>query len=166
MKTLVAYFSHAGENYFAGGMKVVEVGNAQIIAEKVQKLLDADIFKIETVREYSRNYKECCDQALDEQKKGELPELRKYPDLTDYDKIVLIYPCWWGTCPQACFTLLKNSDLSNKEIYPICTHEGSGMGRSENDIAKFAPNATIHKGLAVQGSYASMCDDALSRYFD
>ena len=36
------------------------------------------------------------------------PELRgTLPDLSGYDTIVLGYPCWWGTMPQAVFTFLE-----------------------------------------------------------
>ena len=166
MKTLIAYFSHAGENYFVDGMKSVEVGNAKIIAEKAQKLLGAEIFEIETIKKYSSSYKACCDEALAEQRKGELPQLKNYlPSLDEYDKILLIYPCWWGTCPQAVFTFLNYYNFDGKEILPICTHEGSGMGRSEGDIQRTCPKANLKSGLAIVGSYANECDDKLRKYF-
>lgn len=34
MATLIAFFSHAGENYFVDGLKNVKIGNAEIIAKK------------------------------------------------------------------------------------------------------------------------------------
>ena len=52
-------------------------------------------------------------------------------------------------------------------VLPLFPHYSKSTTKSIIDqVAAVAPNATIHKGLAVQGSYASMCDDALSRYFD
>lgn len=166
MKTLVAFFSHAGENYFTDGMRVVTTGNAKIIAEKAQRLLDAGIFEIDTVKQYSNNYKICCDEALEEQKRGELPELKEYiSSIEEFDRIILVYPCWWGTMPQAVFTFLHHYNFAGKVILPICTHEGSGMGRSESDIAKVCPGAKVERGIAIQGSYADVCDDKLKRYF-
>ncbi len=166
MKTLIAYFSHAGENYFPEGMRYIEEGNAKIIAEKVKKLKDADIFEIDTIKKYSDDYQKCCDEAKAEQQNGELPELKKYlPSISQYGEIVLVYPCWWGTMPQAVFTFLSHYDFSGKEIVPICTHEGSEMGRSEKDIAKVCPNAILQKGIAIQGAYADKCEGALLKYF-
>lgn len=165
MKTLIAYFSHAGENYFSDGIKYVEVGNAEIIAKKLNQLISADIFKIDTIKKYSDNYRTCCDEAKLEQQKNELPQLIEYlPSIDQYDKIYLVYPCWWGTMPQAVFTFLNHYNFANKQIYPICTHEGSGMGRSEKDIMSTCPTAKVNKGLAIVGSFANECDNKLKEY--
>lgn len=166
MKTLIAYFSHAGENYFPDGYKNVDVGNAEIIANKAKELLGADIFKIDTIKKYSDNYEQCCNEAKEEQRKGELPELKEYlSSIEMYERIVLIYPCWWGTMPQAVFTFLQHYNFSGKEIFPICTHEGSGMGRSESDIAHVCKNADLVQGLAVYGHKAKQCNEELKRFF-
>lgn len=166
-KTLIAYFSHAGQNYFVDGLKTVKKGNAKIIAEKIQEMTNADIFEIETIRKYSNNYATCCDEAKIEQRNGEFPELKNYlPDINKYESIILVYPCWWGTMPQAAFTFLKHYDFSGKNIYPLCTHEGSGMGRSERDIKVFCPQSRVLQGLPVQGSYADKCGDALKDWLN
>jgi flavodoxin len=165
MKTLIAYFSHAGENYFVGGYRTIKKGNAKIIAEKVQQYSGADIFEIETKKQYSDSYKICCDEALAEQKQGVLPELVSFlPSIDAYDNIVLVYPCWWGTMPQAVFTFLNHYNFDGKTIFPICTHEGSGMGRSERDIAKTCAGAKIASGLAIQGSVAENSDAKISAW--
>ena len=36
--------------------------------------------------------------------------------------------------PMVVFTFLERFDLTGKIIRPLCTHEGSGMGHSEQDI--------------------------------
>ena len=46
-KTLVAFYSRAGENYFGGNMKMLEVGNTEVAAKMIKDLTDADIFKIQ-----------------------------------------------------------------------------------------------------------------------
>lgn len=151
--TLIVFFSHAGENYFAGGLQEIKIGNANKIANMVKIMTGADIFEIETVKKYPNGYKQCCDVALDEQKKGELPALKtKLNNFENYNKFIFVYPCWWGTLPQAFFTFLNEHNFSNKQIYPICTHEGSGMGRSEGDLKKFCKN--VSKGLAIVGTDA------------
>lgn len=93
------------------------------------------------------------------------PELRgTLPDLSGYDTIVLGYPCWWGTMPQAVFTFLESADFSGKKILPFCTHEGSGMGRSESDIKKLCPAATVARGLAITGSSCASSEAAIKKW--
>ena len=38
--------------------------------------------------------------------------------------------------PTIVMTFLESYDFTNKHIYPICSHEGSGMGRSESNLKK------------------------------
>ncbi len=54
--------------------------------------------------------------------------------------------------PMPVFTFLERYDLSGKLILPLCTHEGSGMGRSEGDLKKLCPDADVRPGLAIRGS--------------
>jgi hypothetical protein len=56
--------------------------------------------------------------------------------------------------PMAVFTFLESYDFSGKTIIPFCTHEGSRLGRSVNDIRALYPQSTILDGLAVRGSDA------------
>ena len=110
----------------------------------------ADNFKIEQVNEYSKDYYTCTQEAQRDQKTNARPELKHYLEsIDDYDEIYLCYPNFWGTMPMAVWTFLENYDFSNKIIKPLCTHEGSGMGRSESDIKKLCPNAKIESGLAI-----------------
>ncbi|MBR1925928.1 MAG: flavodoxin [Clostridia bacterium] len=164
-KKLVVFFSHRGETYFPGGYKNVIKGNASIIADKARALLKADMFEIRAKDDYPEGYDECCKRAKEEQKKNVLPELLGYmPSLDGYEDIILIYPCWWGTMPQPVFTFLNHYDFSDKNIYPICTHEGSGMGNSETDLSKTCEFANIFAGLAIQGSTSLECDKKLEKW--
>lgn len=76
-------------------------------------------------------------------------------NMDQYDTVILIYPNWWGTIPQTLFTFLEEYDFSGKTILPLCTNEGSGMGRSEEDIAEVVPDALLLEGLPVRGSAAA-----------
>jgi len=81
--------------------------------------------------------------------------------MDDYNVIYLGYPNWWNTFPMAVFTFLESYNFSGKTIIPFCTHEGSGMGRSENDIKKLCPDTTVLPGFAVYGSMVASADDDL-----
>ena len=52
---------------------------------------------------------------------------------------------------MAVFTFLEEYDFSGKTIIPFCTHEGSEMGHSENDIRKLCSDAKVLKGLPIKG---------------
>lgn len=71
-----------------------------------------------------------------------------------YDAVIMIYPNWWGTLPMPVFTFLEEYDFSGKIILPLCTHEGSRIGRSESDIASICPEAQLLAELSVRGSDA------------
>ena len=57
-----------------------------------------------------------------------------------------------GTMPMAVYTFLETYDFSGKTIHPFCTHEGSGLSHTEDDIRKTAKGAIVEEGLAIHGS--------------
>jgi flavodoxin len=153
MNTLIAFFSRADENYFGGAYRYIDVGNTEVVANQIRELTGADSFKIEMKKPYAADYNTCIDQAKKDKNAGARPELVSLPDSIDkYDTIILMYPNYWGTCPMAVFTFLDKFDFRYKTILPLCTHEGSGMGGSERDIAKAAKGAALKKGLPINGS--------------
>lgn len=150
--TLVVYYSRAGENYMPGGIEVLEKGHTEYAAEYLAEDLGADLFQIDTVKAYAANYRACCMEAADETRTGARPEIRAYvPDISGYDTVFVCYPCWCGTAPMCVFTFLEHYDFAGKTVAPLCTNEGSGMGHSEEDIAKSCPGARVVPGLSVRG---------------
>ena len=153
MAKLIAFYSRADENYFGGQYRYIEVGNTEKVANMIAEITGADLFKIEQKVPYSANYKECVAQAREDWQKNARPELAAMPDNLDaYDEIYLGYPNYCGTMPMAVYTFLEAYDFSGKTIHPFCTHEGSGLSDTENDIEKAAKGASVTKGLAIHGS--------------
>lgn len=152
MAYLIAYFSRKNENYVNGTIRNLKTGNTEIAACMIQKFIVGDLFKIEPIQEYSKDYNECIAQAQADQRRDARPELKRYPENMDtYDTIYLGFPNYWNTMPMAVFTFLEHFDFSGKTIRPFCTHEGSGMGVSEKDIRQICPGANVEKGLAIHG---------------
>ena len=163
-KILVAYFSRVGNTVWADDVDVVAsaslnsengdyIGNAEVLANMAVEITGGDLFLIQTTETYPSNYRQTTNQAKDEQNDNARPALASHvTDMDAYDTIILIYPNWWGTLPQPLFTFLEEYDFSGKTILPLCTHEGSALGRSENDIKSICPDATLLSGLAVRGS--------------
>lgn len=153
MSKLIVYFSRKGENYVSGTLKNLEIGNTEAVAYMIKKFIDADLFQIEMLMPYSKNYNESTSQAQLDQRRNARPELKKYPEnINIYDTIYLGYPNYWGTMPMVVFTFLEHFDFSGKTIRPFCTHEGSGLGSSVNDIKRLCPGANVENGIAVHGS--------------
>ena len=136
-KSLVAYYSRPGSNYVAGSIVNLAVGNTEVAAKMISKLTGSDLFRIETVKKYPEDYHETTKVAKEEMRLDARPELTdRLDNMGEYGTIYLGYPSWLATMPMAVFTFLEAYDFSGKTIVPFCTHEGSGMGRSENDIRK------------------------------
>ncbi len=165
MAKLIAYYSRAGENYFGGAYRRIPVGNTEKVAEMISELTDAELFKIEQVVPYSADYQPCIAEAKRDLQAHARPELVSLPaDLDDYDEIYLGYPNYWGTMPMAVYTFLEAYDFTGKTIHPFCTHEGSGLAGTENDIRKAAKGATVAKGLSIHGSSVASAEPAVKKW--
>ena len=135
-KTLIVYFSWGG--------------NTRTAANMIKNLTQADMFEVKTVEAYPSSYNDTVNQARKEQNDDFLPKLSaNINNLANYETIILCYPNWWGTIPQAVKQLLLTHDFSGKKIAPLCTHGGSRMGRSvtvnssENNIKNWLQNINI-----------------------
>lgn len=155
-KILIAYFSRKGQNYFSGGIRNLTRGNTEIAAEYIKNAVGGVLLEIETVESYSEDYEECTKQAKREKNGNARPKLKHLPEsVAEFDTVFLCYPNWWGTMPMPVFSFLESFDFKGKKIVPLCTHEGSMMGYSEQDIFRTCKAATVMKGLPVQGSLVS-----------
>ena len=54
--------------------------------------------------------------------------------------------------------MLSALGLTGKTLIPFMTHEGSRMGRSEADIRRLCPGATVRSGVPIRGSGAAQAD--------
>ena len=165
MKILIAYFSRAGDNYVGGNVVNLAVGNTEVAANIIQKLTGGETFRIDPVKRYPAGYDETTEVARQELRQGARPELASHvSNMGDYSRIVLGYPNWWGTMPMAVCSFLEEYDFSGKAIVPFCTHEGSGMGHSGEDIKKLCPGARVQKGLAIRGGNVQQAEREISEW--
>ncbi|MDO4175359.1 MAG: flavodoxin [Eubacteriales bacterium] len=166
-KKLIVFYSRADENYVSGEIRQLSIGNTEIAAGMIKELTGADMFKIEQCKPYDKHYNACIAQAQDDQRRNARPQLKAYPEnLDSYDVIYLGYPNYWSTMPMAVFTFLEHFDFSGKEIHPFCTHEGSGLGRSMDDIKKLCPNAHVGEGLAIRGGSVQHCQSKIGTWIE
>lgn len=142
-----------GETYVNGSVVNLSKGNTNVAAEFVQEAVGGDIFEIEAVREYSKEHFTMIEEAKEELRKGELPAIKRFLDTFDnYDTTFLGYPNWWGTIPMPVVAFLRHYDWKGEIIIPFCSNEGSGLGKSVNDIKKYCPDTLIKEGISIHGA--------------
>ena len=148
-KSIVIFFSHAGDNYSVGN---IEVGNTKIVADYITEIKGADQFEIVTHKYDGMAYMPLIELAKEEANKGELPPYEgTAPDLSQYDTVFIGGPVWWGTYPQVMFTLFKNINLDGKTVIPFTTHEGSGLASCASDVKKAFPKAKVTGEFSIYG---------------
>ncbi|MBQ3737657.1 MAG: flavodoxin [Bacteroidales bacterium] len=148
-KSIVIFFSHAGDNYSVGN---IEVGNTKIVADYISKIKGADQFEIVTHKYDGMAYMPLIELAKEEANKGELPPYEgTAPDLSQYDTVFIGGPVWWGTYPQVMFTLFKDINLDGKTVIPFTTHEGSGLASCASDVRKAFPKAKVTGEFSIYG---------------
>ena len=148
-KVLIVFFSHAGENYAVGNIKV---GNTKLVADEIQKVTGGDEFEIVAERNYDMPYGSLTKLAKEEQERNEKPAFKgEVKDIDQYSTVFIGGPVWWGTYPQVMFSFFDKYDLNGKTIIPFTTHEGSGLGSVVEDLKKLYPNATFKEAFSIYG---------------
>ncbi len=146
-KSLIIYFSRADENYSVG---YITKGNTEVVAEYVQELTGADMFKVVPVIPYAKDYRTCIQEAKG--RVGNAP-IQAKPDISGYDTVYIMTPIYWGTYAPEMETALEGLDWNGKTVRIITTHEGSGLAGVPGDVARICKGAKVDRnGLAIRGS--------------
>lgn len=150
-KVLVAYFSHSG--------------NTREVARQIGEATGGDLFEIVPATPYPAEYQAVVDQGKKEIAAGVRPALKNpVGDLSQYDVIFVGSPCWWSTVAPPVATFLADCDWAGKTVVPFMTHEGSRMGRSEEDIRKLCAGATLLGGLPLRGGAVKDSRDVVRKW--
>ena len=151
-KSLIIYFSRAGENYSVGK---VDKGNTEMIVDYITQVTNIKSFKINPETAYPEVYSETVEIARNEKSSNARPKIKDpLTNIDNYDTILLGYPIWHSDLPNIVMTQLELLNFQGKTIYPFNTHEGSGTGNSINDIKKVVPSAIVKDGFALRGQDA------------
>ncbi len=149
-KTLVSYFSASGVT--------------RSVAEKISKVVNADLFEIEPVNHYTNedldwNNKESR-TTVEMNNKSSRPEIKnKVNNLNDYDTVIIGFPVWWYTAPTIINTFIEENDLTNKKVYIFVTSGSSSFAGSLKDLRNTYPTINFVNGKRFTGSETS--DDIL-----
>ena len=151
-RILLAYYSRAGENYYYGGRRTLEVGNTEVLAGMIRQLIGCDLYRIEAADPYPDDYDATVDRNVREQNDNARPGIANpRTSISDYDTVLIGSPIWNNRAPMIMSTFVESLDFSGKTLYPFVTYAVSGLGSTERDYAASAPRATIGEGLAVRG---------------
>ena len=154
---LVVYFSRAGENYRYGARADLEVGNTEVLAGFISARLDKvglthDVHRLEATDPYPDDYDAAVSRNVREQDTAARPALANPLDSIDgYDVVLIGSPIWNVRPPMLMHTFAEAHDFTGKTVYPLVTHDMSGLGTAEADYTAACPGAEIGEGLAVPG---------------
>ena len=73
-------------------------------------------------------------------------------------------PCWCGTYPMAVFTQLEKLDFTGRKVMGLMTHEGSGLGSSEQGLKKACNGAIFGTSLAIHGAEAKASEQKIAEW--
>ena len=151
-KSLIIYFIRADENYFGGSMKYIDKGNTEVVAEYIKDITGGDIFKVEPLIPYAKEYMTCINEAKERTNSHNAPVKGNIPDISSYEIIYIGSPIYWGGMPEEMVTAIKDSDFNGKIVRPFVTHEGSGLSGVPRQLKQICNGAEVLEGLAIVGS--------------
>ena len=135
MKTLVVYYSLTG--------------NTEIAAQEIAKKYNADLIKLEDLKQRSKFVLYVYGSYCAIKDKGwDIKPINI--NLKDYSKVFVGSPVWAGNSVPAINTFLVNSDFTGKEIIPFVTMGGRSPSKS---IFKMSSKISSRAGQ-ITGSFA------------
>lgn len=156
-KTLVAYFSASGVT--------------RKLAERLAKAVGADLYEITPEVAYTAADLNWMDKksrsTIEMNDKSIRPAIRgNVENMDSYDTIFVAFPIWWYVAPTIINTFLEQYDLSGKTIIPVATSGGSGMGKTNAELAPSCPGAILKEGKrfdanASEAELKSWTEDSL-----
>ena len=143
-KILVVYFSATGVT--------------RRMAKKIANVLDADVFGIEPVIEYTEEdlkWPSKTNRAFIEMKNKDYrpPVLNKLDNIDEYDTILLGFPVWYYTAPTIVNTFIEENRLNGKNVYVFVTSGATTVDKSIKDLRKTYPNINFIRGRRFNGGF-------------
>jgi Flavodoxins len=150
-KMLIVYYSRTG--------------NTEAMANRIQELTGADMFRVETVKPYPSDYTTTTEVAKEEKNNNARPTIKaKVENIDQYDTVYIGFPIWWGTYPMAMATFIEGHNLKGKTIIPFCTHGGGGVDQGFIDVKKRCPDSDVLDGLSIAGNSVKSKDKEIEEW--
>ena len=126
-------------------------GTTKAVAERIAAYTGGDLYEIKAAREYTDadlNWHDSGSRTTIEQNdKSARPEIGSEDlSLDGYKTVFIGYPIWWGEEPRILDTFVEKYDFTGITCIPFCTSGGSGVGRSDQNLADNAGSGNWESG--------------------
>lgn len=137
-KILIAYFSWGG--------------TTQRMAQQIQDITGADMFRIEPEVPYPSEYTPCTEVALEEKNSSARPAIKdRVQNWEEYDVVFIGCPVWWWTTPMIIHTFCESYDFTDKTVVPFCTYAATYRDETLAEIVNSTPDAKHLTGEGLTG---------------
>ena len=124
-------------------------GVTRMIAKKIQKIIDSEIFEITSDRRYNSDMWKAYEEAKVEIETDNMPTIcGELPDLRKYKKVYVGSPVWGGAPANPMKTFLRKIDFHGANVIPFWTFYDY-EGNYEQDIIKECRNANPQSGFGI-----------------
>ena len=128
-------------------------GHTESVAEQIAANLNADLFEIVPVSEYTSDDLDWTDDNSRVSREHEDESLRNIELETtsvsnwdNYDTVLIGYPIWWGIAAWPVNTFVEANNFTGKTVIPFCTSSSSGLGESGELLAELANSGNWQVG--------------------
>ena len=128
-------------------------GHTESVAEQIAANLNADLFEIVPVSEYTSDDLDWTDDNSRVSREHEDESLRNIELETTsvsnwdtYDTVLIGYPIWWGIAAWPVNTFVEANNFTGKTVIPFCTSSSSGLGESGELLAELANSGNWQVG--------------------
>ena len=142
-------------------------GTTKAVAERIAEYTGGDLYEIKAAQEYTSadlNWNDSNSRTTKEQNdKNARPAIGSADlSLDGYKTIFIGYPIWWGEEPRILDTFVEKYNFDGITCVPFCTSGGSGVGRSDKNLADHAGSGNWISGKLLN----SVSDSDLHSWID
>lgn len=139
-KNLVAYYSASG--------------TTERIADYIAEEMNADVFIITPVNEYTDadlNWTDSSSRVVQEHNNPDTRHVELVQTIPDnfesYDNVFIGYPIWWQEAAWVVDDFVTENDFTGKNVIPFCTSMSSPLGESGTKLAAMAGTGNWIEGI-------------------
>lgn len=143
-KDLVVYFS--------------KTGGTKAFAEAVALKSGADLLELQLVSPYPESYDATIEESRDEcaNSTGRALVNGKI-DLSQYKRVFVAYPVWYGTIAPPIVTLARENGLfADKDVVLLCTFGSGGTRTSSNAFKDLCPDANVLGAFGISAQRVAL----------
>ena len=145
-------------------------GHTESVAEQIAENLNADLFEIVPVDEYTSddlNWTDSDSRVSREHDDESLRDVELVNTIVEnwdsYDTVIIGYPIWWGIAAWPVDTFAEANNFSGKTVIPFCTSSSSGLGQSGEILAELAGTGNWQEGMRFRSNPS---DDDIKSWTD